>query len=131
MNVKSLVEKWTTQAGYPVLMVQMGTGNFAQLQQKRFYLKENEASKEILLWSIPLTWASKSNPNFLDTTPKYWMSKSVDTVDLEIAKDEWIIFNVQESGTKVFFVTKKTLSTNFNYIIKLNYISLHFSFKFK
>ncbi|XP_043289822.1 uncharacterized protein [Venturia canescens] len=97
-NVKDLLEKWTTQAGYPVVTVTIGTGNMPQLHQKRFYLKDYEDPADGTLWSIPLTWATKSNPDFSNTKPKYWMSQSYDNPKLEIPDDEWIIFNVQESG---------------------------------
>lgn len=54
-------------------------------------------SAEELYW-IPVTIASKSNPNFSNTTPALWFgSRGIVTEEFNL-RDEWYIINVQQVG---------------------------------
>ena len=97
-SIKTIMDTWTTQAGYPVVHVDMADG-IANLSQERFLLRNRDNADTNKTWWIPLTWASKSNPDFETTVPKYWLAKINDSIKLNNS-DEWIIFNVQQSGMR-------------------------------
>ncbi|XP_015604734.1 uncharacterized protein LOC107272255 [Cephus cinctus] len=95
-TVQEIMNTWTTQAGFPVVSVVIANGT-ATLSQERFLLRNYVNSPINVTWWVPITWATKSNPDFSTTTPKYWLKEATGSVVLR-ASDEWVIFNVQEAG---------------------------------
>uniref|UniRef100_A0A0C9QRU9 Aminopeptidase N n=1 Tax=Fopius arisanus TaxID=64838 RepID=A0A0C9QRU9_9HYME len=96
-TVQSIMEKWTEQAGFPVLNVRID-GNNAILIQERFLLRNSENIPTNQTWSIPITWTSKTNPDFISTTPKFWFSEPRSIVPLPHGAGDWVILNVQQAG---------------------------------
>ncbi|XP_012252261.2 uncharacterized protein LOC105683883 [Athalia rosae] len=96
-SVKSIMDTWTTQSGFPVLNVTITSG-VATFDQERFYLRNTNNASKNQTWWIPITWATQSSPQFNNTIPKYWLGEKSGTFALNVDSDEWVIFNVQESG---------------------------------
>ncbi|XP_012288914.1 putative aminopeptidase-2 isoform X2 [Orussus abietinus] len=94
-TVNKFLDSWTTQSGFPVLNVTISDG-VASLSQERFLLRGKASSKNT--WWVPVTWASKNNPSFNNTTPQFWLNTLTGSVNISAGGDEWVIFNVQESG---------------------------------
>ncbi|KAB7497104.1 Aminopeptidase N [Armadillidium nasatum] len=100
-TVKEIMDTWTLQMGFPVLNVTNNKNGKATLTQERFLLSKNASSsntKDSYRWWIPITFASRENPNFNVTNPKLWMSPKESTKTIEIPKDGWVIFNNKQTG---------------------------------
>ncbi|XP_021941452.1 aminopeptidase N [Zootermopsis nevadensis] len=110
MSVKEIMDTWTLQTGFPVVIItrDYNTGT-VHLKQERFLLRhktENSTTASppegegSTLWWIPITFTSVDNPDFNKTQPLFWM-KATPTLTLpplSAAPDQWVIFNVQETG---------------------------------
>ncbi|KAK0167904.1 hypothetical protein PV327_001759 [Microctonus hyperodae] len=95
LNIKETMDPWLEQKGYPILTVSRdyntGLTNVSQ-KMARLYDVDNK-------WTIPLTYATESNPNFTSTAPMMWINESEVNVTIpNIDKDDWIILNIQQRG---------------------------------
>ncbi|KAL6443889.1 hypothetical protein ACFW04_001722 [Cataglyphis niger] len=96
-DVKTIMDTWTVQAGYPVILINIDKGKL-HITQQRFLLRNLNKTPTNVIWWVPLTWTTQSNPIFNNTLVKYWLSTEKYTTDLNIDSKEWVIFNVQSSG---------------------------------
>ncbi|XP_072748197.1 putative aminopeptidase-2 [Anoplolepis gracilipes] len=97
-TVKAIMDTWTTQAGYPVVSINIDDNGTLHITQERFLLRNLNKTPTNITWWVPLTWATQTKPIFNNTIPQYWLSSEKDTINLEINPKEWVIFNVQSSG---------------------------------
>ncbi|XP_063230245.1 aminopeptidase N-like isoform X2 [Bacillus rossius redtenbacheri] len=102
MTVKTIMDTWTLQTGYPVVSVsrdyQRGT---AALTQKRYLLDNSEPQNGTSeCWTIPITYSSASQPTFDDTAPQLWMTcdHKVTNISDMPGPGEWVVFNNRVSG---------------------------------
>lgn len=96
--VKTIMDTWTTQAGYPVVSVNIDDKGVLHITQQRFLLRNLNKTSTNVTWWVPLTWVTQTEPNFNNTLAKVWLSTEKDAIDLKIDPKEWVIFNVQSSG---------------------------------
>lgn len=94
------MDGWTSQAGYPVVTVDVAENRTdMHISQKRFLLK-NMNHTDTTKWDIPLNYAT-SRDEFQNTTKQFWLRKNdaakVITAQLN-NKTDWIVFNVQQTG---------------------------------
>ncbi|OXU26579.1 hypothetical protein TSAR_012204 [Trichomalopsis sarcophagae] len=92
-----LLNSWTLQPGFPVVDVYF-TGDVATLKQKRFLIKSTENTTEESTWVIPINWATKSHPDFSDTTKINWLTKNQTTIRINNASKDWVVINIQRTG---------------------------------
>jgi len=100
INVTTIMNNWTTQPGYPLVSVTIDK-NMVRVTQERFLMRnffQNEPPANIT-WSIPLSWTTQRNPNFSNTSAQHWLSTKEDKINLEIDSENWLIFNIQSSGS--------------------------------
>lgn len=105
VNLTTVFENWTNQAGYPVITVTKNrTGENASIiiTQKPFYLVESN-EEENKNWYIPLNYVQETeNIYFNNTSVKLWLIPDGNESSIEIKenieKEGWIIFNVQQTG---------------------------------
>ncbi|XP_058444534.1 aminopeptidase N-like [Malaya genurostris] len=108
VDVKTVMESWTLQTGYPVIEV---TRNYeadtADITQIRFLSdREQQQNFTDYCWWIPLTYTSSESPDFETTRARDWMmcgandlrKGPVKTLDDLPGKEDWILFNVQLAG---------------------------------
>lgn len=63
-------------------------------------------------WIVPLTYTTKSESNFSDTKPTLWsVADKVDELPKKVASEDWILFNLQQTGS--YEVTMGKLNLNF------------------
>ncbi|XP_042891237.1 aminopeptidase N-like [Penaeus japonicus] len=103
VTVKMIMDTWTLQKGYPVIQVMRSIdGTSAILAQNRFLLERSANSSNTTdhKWWVPLTYTSQSEADFNRTQAMVWMKASEDhlTVSSLPPKDQWVIFNLQETG---------------------------------
>nr|XP_027211532.1 aminopeptidase N-like [Penaeus vannamei] len=103
MSVKGLMNTWTLQVGYPVVkVVRSPDGTSANVTQK-LYLARGPFDRNDTLdhkWWIPLTYTSQGEADFSRTHDITWMKDSEDSITITNLppKDQWVIFNLQETG---------------------------------
>nr|CAD7453868.1 unnamed protein product [Timema tahoe] len=103
LNVKTVMDTWINQMGYPVVTV---TRNYssasASVSQERFLIQRNPDSTDShdYKWWIPLSYTRKTGAQFNVTTPSIWLQANESQIVIEnIAESsDWIIFNLQESA---------------------------------
>lgn len=88
---------WTTQPGYPVVHFSI-RNQFLHLRQERFFIEQKTDTSPEQTWYVPITWTSLENPNFGNTTQKYWFKKTNDSIVLPDSESKIFIFNVQQTG---------------------------------
>ncbi|XP_050507042.1 aminopeptidase N-like [Diabrotica virgifera virgifera] len=102
LTVKLIMDTWTVQTGYPVINVMRDyskkSASISQHRHLRDLIYPKDASKPC--WWVPLSYSTKSNPNFNSTTPKHWLSCPEHSQTIEDLGDEndWVIFNNKMAG---------------------------------
>nr|CAD7397435.1 unnamed protein product [Timema poppensis] len=81
LSVKSVLDTWSLQEGYPLITVSRiyDSNNIFRsvtVHQERFYLKSSEriSNTQENRWWVPLTYTSQSELNFNSTTTRDWLS---------------------------------------------------------
>jgi aminopeptidase N len=106
ITVKSIMDSWTLQVGYPVIEVKRDyDSNSATVTQMR-YLSDRYTTRSDLdfCWFIPLTYTDNERKNFTTSSAQDWMTCTPDKQSvekkLENLPDEkhWVIFNIQLGG---------------------------------
>ncbi|EDV92817.1 membrane alanyl aminopeptidase [Drosophila grimshawi] len=88
---------FTTQVGYPLINVKLSDdGKTITFSQKRFLLK-NDGSDDSLLYTVPISYTTSQEKNFMDTKPKLVIYTATQTTPLSSAAN-WVIANIQETG---------------------------------
>lgn len=100
IDMQRLMFPWLNFVGYPVLTVSRNAQGL-HLRQEGFRQSHNE------LFNIPLSFATASAPNYDDTTAEFWMTTremtiAQDAVTTPWTDDDWIIFNLRDTG---YYVT--------------------------
>lgn len=97
LNVKTIMDTWTLQAGYPILSVTRN-GSAITVSQQRYLLPCVNKS-DTQMWHIPITYVTQANP--LQTTTQHWL-KNFDNLTLEnaISNDtgHWYYINAHRAG---------------------------------
>ncbi|XP_017039012.1 aminopeptidase N-like [Drosophila ficusphila] len=105
-EIKTIMDSWTLQTGYPLLNVSRDyKSRTAELSQER-YLRNSQLPKEYRAgcWWLPLSYTSQAELDFISTAPKDWMECSRNgerlpkTIQDLPGPDQWVIFNTQLSS---------------------------------
>jgi aminopeptidase N len=89
INLDAVMRTWEDQAGYPVIEVEKYGDKFILTQWRYEYGDE--------IYSIPISFATKSEPTFDRRTPKLIMETK--TVEIQIENPyDWIILNIDTTG---------------------------------
>ncbi|XP_016983795.1 aminopeptidase N-like [Drosophila rhopaloa] len=105
-DIKTIMDSWTLQTGYPVITVTRDyTERTAKLSQER-YLLNTDISRvhRRECWWVPLSYTTQAEKDFNNTAPKAWMecSQTGDRLEKTIqdlpGPDQWVIFNNQLSS---------------------------------
>ncbi|XP_048007657.1 aminopeptidase N [Leguminivora glycinivorella] len=100
-DVAVVMDSWTLQTGFPVLTITRDYNNgIVSFKQERFVLINNGESKESPVWWIPISYTTTTESDFESTRPKLWLrgEKSKVVRNISIAKDDWLIANIQQTG---------------------------------
>jgi aminopeptidase N len=94
INIGNLMGTWENQAGYPIISVRKSGQNLV-FSQRRFPQSNGE------IYSVPLTFATKSGPDFTRTTPREWLTQATLSVSFDRANftdGDWIVLNIGRVG---------------------------------
>ncbi|KRK04208.1 aminopeptidase Ey isoform X4 [Drosophila yakuba] len=105
LYIKTIMDSWTLQTGYPVLNITRDySAGTAMLTQER-YLRNSQIprAERVGCWWVPLSYTTQVEKHFNNTGPRAWMECSntgesvPTTIDLLPGPEEWLIFNIQLS----------------------------------
>ncbi|EDW98315.1 aminopeptidase N [Drosophila yakuba] len=104
-DIKTIMDSWTLQTGYPVINVTRNyTARTAKLSQERYLLNTDISRTHKGCWWVPLSYTSQAEKDFNNTAPKEWMecTETGESVPKTIqdlpGPDQWVIFNNQLSA---------------------------------
>lgn len=103
-NVKTIMNTWVNQRGYPVVTVTRDykTGT-ADVRQSRFIISNSEEWTEKTtyiskLW-VPISYTTQESPDFVDTRANEWLEPLKNlTIHGSFNPDQWLIINKQLTG---------------------------------
>ncbi|KAG7172393.1 Aminopeptidase N-like 8 [Homarus americanus] len=103
VTVKTIMDTWTLQTGYPVIkVVRSPDGTSATVHQERFLLDGSEklTDRNFYKWWVPLTYTRQDNPDFNNTKAKVWIRNTESQIMIPSLPDkhQWVIFNIQSTG---------------------------------
>jgi aminopeptidase N len=135
-NVGELFDTWANQPGFPIVNLTKLPNNKLLITQQRFPFGDE-------IYSIPITFATSSNPNFDDSIPTFWLTNKSIEIDYN---DDWIIFNIQQTGfyrvnydqklwneiinqlnrnhTQIHFINRRFLFDNLLFAASANFVDL-------
>ncbi|KAL4706800.1 hypothetical protein ACJJTC_018181 [Scirpophaga incertulas] len=97
-NIVDYYTSWTEQGGHPILNVTVDRqAGVMTIRQFQFNINSGYTTPKNN-WIIPITFATASNPNFLATKPTYIITEANTTLNIDIGENDWIIFNLQQTG---------------------------------
>ncbi|XP_050068504.1 aminopeptidase N-like [Anopheles maculipalpis] len=100
VTVHQLMDSWTSEPGFPVLNVYRTYGDVKQeaiLSQERFLSNKKLPNTHVYL--IPYDFTTANQPDFEPTPEGYaWLSSKAQKIEINVPKDQWIIFNRQQTG---------------------------------
>ncbi|XP_072756964.1 uncharacterized protein [Anoplolepis gracilipes] len=98
-DLKEKFENWMVQGHYPVLNTERGY-NEKDKNYVLIKLSHKDSNKSYLnKWWIPVTYATKTKPDFTKTCPDKWLKPQIPFFKVPlVAKDEWIVVNIQQAG---------------------------------
>lgn len=115
-SLKTVMDPWINQRGYPVIDVLRDYENDkAFITQNLFVSDDSSAnpSKHVYRWFVPLSYATKNLPNFNDTLPKLWLTPEDENLEILIPRNEWVIFNIQQTGKSAAIIFNVNFSLRF------------------
>ncbi|XP_029674826.1 aminopeptidase N-like [Formica exsecta] len=92
-DVKRMVDSWAMQRCFPVLEVMRNYSRDVVIASIQFHDELDEKQ-----YYIPLTYTTESNLNFNVTWSDVWLTPSYSKFEFSLKKDQWIIFNIQQTG---------------------------------
>lgn len=97
LSVKTIMDTWVTQSGYPVITVTREE-NKIRIKQERFLAKKPNQTESEEKWWIPINFASEKKADFDTTSASNWLkpNESLEIGDVDAA--QWVIFNKQQTG---------------------------------
>lgn len=98
-NVSEVIDGWITQAGYPVVTIQVSSDRKQVEVRQNRYLRNETIHHDQTQWKVPLNWASSiENTDFSYSKPMTILRNSSMKINFNKPID-WIVFNVQHSGS--------------------------------
>ncbi|PZC76123.1 hypothetical protein B5X24_HaOG205138 [Helicoverpa armigera] len=101
-DVAVVMDSWTLQTGFPVLIVTRNYENGTlYFTQERFVLiNDTFGAQKSPIWWIPVSYTTASEKDFETTQPKLWLKgeKSLTVTNITMKPDDWFIANVQQTG---------------------------------
>ncbi|PVD27645.1 hypothetical protein C0Q70_12812 [Pomacea canaliculata] len=104
LNLSDIMESWTVQNNYPVVMVTRLRAGEISVSQQRYLLEPKENSSRSHAWDIPFTFVTSTSPHATaDPSPSdvIWLRRQVleehivrETIAAPDDEEQWILGNV-------------------------------------
>ncbi|XP_043853706.1 aminopeptidase Q [Dromiciops gliroides] len=95
-SVKTIMDKWTHQAGYPVITLDMSTG---RVNQEPFLLAYDKTQTSFIhnnTWNVPIVWMKNGI-----VQPLVWLDNSSQVfpeMQLSDPEHDWVLLNLNATG---------------------------------
>lgn len=102
LTVKSFMDTWTTQKGYPLITAErLYLTGALNISQKKMEEESNGGNE---LWVVPISYATDSMNG---STKNLWINKRNELVKnlTEPGNDSWILLNVDQTGKMLPILT--------------------------
>ena len=100
LNIAQLMRTWELQPGYPVISVNRVASNLILAQER--YHQNSIVDETNSTWTIPVNFATKSQPDYSKTTPDFLMTTQFMIIPNGTHKtwaaNDWVLLNIQETG---------------------------------
>ncbi|KAG5668985.1 hypothetical protein PVAND_016888 [Polypedilum vanderplanki] len=93
LDIASIMKTWVYQAGYPLISLTKSGQNLT--------ISQNRYPNASEVYSVPISFATKSNPDFENKKVGLWLHDSSITLPFNafgMDENDWIIFNIQQTG---------------------------------
>jgi len=106
MDIKTIMDTWTLQMGFPVITVTRDyNSNTATISQKRFLVtssskdKKKKEGEPAYRWWVPLTYTGV-NGDFNNTNTREWLEEKQQSKQVTglPERDTAVVFNIQQTG---------------------------------
>lgn len=94
VDIADVMQSWENTPGYPIIEVSL-VANLLVFTQRRYPDSAGE------LYSVPITLATKTNPDFAQKSPTLWLStlsRIVQQTQVYFTVNDWIILNIDQVG---------------------------------
>lgn len=103
LTVKEIMDTWTRQTGFPLIMVNKVSNNRIYISQERFGRAEPLIDTAVLdpqhLWYVPISYYTETDSDFeKNQQPKFWLSKTTILANHVVDTTKWIIVNTDARG---------------------------------
>ncbi|KAL1431494.1 hypothetical protein MTO96_014139 [Rhipicephalus appendiculatus] len=107
VDVKTVMDSWTLQTGYPVITVNRSYENgSANITQERFLV---DGSKDnTTLWKVPFTYTDARSPNWNATEPKLWFNNKT-AIITDLPTSSSLIKQLTEKHTDIHVINRAQL----------------------
>ncbi|KAH0534698.1 hypothetical protein KQX54_007077 [Cotesia glomerata] len=121
-SIKEHMDPWLNQPGYPILKV---TRNYESGLVTVSQSNSLPNHKDVT-WSIPISYATRSKPDFNKTSPVTWIKQNKTSIALaRVDARDWIILNVQQRGYYKVIYDMKNLELITNYLSTNDFKNIH------
>lgn len=98
-DIKTIMDTWTLQSGFPVVTVTRNKNNSdIVLTQHRYHLSNVNNASDSSLWFIPINFESQNNRT-QDKLPTHWLANTKDlTIQNAVDPNHWMYLNIQRIG---------------------------------
>lgn len=107
IDIPAFLGSYTTQAGYPVINVDVQANRRdVRITQRRFLLR-NKEHDDTSKWEVPLNYATTfENSNFQSTKNHFLLPSKSNALEINfLEKIDWIVFNVQQTGAFINIIS--------------------------
>lgn len=95
ITLETTMSKWINEYGYPIVTVNLNSSSgVLHFYQDHFHYYTDEKSS---YFHIPISMATELNPNFENTSAKFWLKSKEDSIQTKL-RNHWVVINVQQSG---------------------------------
>nr|CAH8833067.1 unnamed protein product [Trichobilharzia regenti] len=97
IDIKSIMDTWTKQMNYPILIVNRSDSNTFDFKQIHFYESSNDTlspSPYNFTWKIPITYTTKDG----SANEIIWMNNATLKMELNVMPNDWYIINIGQTG---------------------------------
>ncbi|VDP47639.1 unnamed protein product [Schistosoma margrebowiei] len=100
MDIGLIMDSWTKQGNYPLVIVKRSGSNLFGFEQIRYFEKYGNKSSQTsreYSWRIPITYGSAKTVNWTNVDI-VWMMNNKMNQTLNINSDDWYLVNVKQGG---------------------------------
>ncbi|XP_015184597.1 PREDICTED: uncharacterized protein LOC107070683 [Polistes dominula] len=121
VSLETTMSEWVDKPGYPVVSIYYSKPGEIRITQERFLYYTYYGPSH---FHIPISIATENNPDFDNTKPQFWLSRTEKTFEYDL-KNQWIVLNVQQVGYYRVEYDNNLMIRLINVLNSANYRMIH------